>query len=118
MADEGNPRSVLYQVLELTRHISGLPHEVDAARASSAELILIKMTTNIRLFPLDGSPPPGKSATQFDDTTQQLLEALLTELSDDLGLFSEALSHTYLTHRRPRQQREALVGDQLWSEEV
>lgn len=116
LADEGNPRSILYQLTLLAQHMSGLPREHRLARQSSAELILVKSVAAIRLFPIDNHAMPGNSPEFPASEYNARLEELLGGLEDDLGTFSNSLSQKYLTHLHPRQQREALV-DHPWSEE-
>lgn len=101
LADDSNPRSVLYQLLQIEDHLGELPSMEDLS-ANSLSKVLLRCQTSVQLadvFEL------AKNAAKRNN--------LLRELGRELPLFSDLLSTHYLSHlafssSQPRFGREVL----------
>jgi uncharacterized alpha-E superfamily protein len=98
LADETNPRSVLYQVRALGDHLDALPREAGAPR-SPQQLLLYEATASIQLADINAICTPGEGGER------PRLQALLERLAYLLSELSNSLSGAYLNHAsnvRPR----------------
>jgi uncharacterized circularly permuted ATP-grasp superfamily protein/uncharacterized alpha-E superfamily protein len=105
LADETNPRSVVYQVMTIERHLTGLPHETRHPRQSCEHQLTIKLSAALQLADLETlcRPVNGKR-----DPLLQLGGAILEtvrQISDQLSLtyFSHALSSARLVSLETEQ---------------
>ena len=94
LLDDTNPRSLLYQLLQLEKHSRRLPTSEAQALPSAAERLLIKLLGEVRLLdPRElGSPdllPHGSQTARVVDTVLEVLPR-----------FSEAISVTHFEHSR------------------
>ncbi|MDA1091968.1 MAG: circularly permuted type 2 ATP-grasp protein [Acidobacteria bacterium] len=95
LLDDANPRSVAFQLDQLTQHVKQLPETPAPGRRSPQARLLTDATAAIQLVDLD-------ELCAVDDTGRRPgLIALLDRLQDDLGGLSDALTRDYLTHATP-----------------
>jgi uncharacterized alpha-E superfamily protein len=92
LADETNPRSLLYQLLSLQDHLDQLPALSDSPHLRRDQRIVLDRLAMLRLldWPAFLAEPEGEAGTQL----REFLEATL----DDVPRLSEALSGAWLSH--------------------
>ncbi len=92
LADDGNPRSVLFQVAAVRDHLRHLPHDGAGARLRPEERLALAALTRLQLLDVvpacqaekEGEPPP--------------LHAILHEIDGELTMLSDELCGSYLSH--------------------
>ena len=96
LADEGNPRSLAFQLVALTEHVENLPRMPDCPAPSREQKIMATLLASLRnadshaLGRARESGAPG----QLDD--------LLNHFAEELEALSDTISHYYFSHARPR----------------
>ncbi|MCC7154367.1 MAG: circularly permuted type 2 ATP-grasp protein [Bryobacterales bacterium] len=95
LADEGNPRSVAFQLSRLQKHVEHLPERDETERYPLEQRLVLKALASVRLARLDDLAL-RESAGQLGD-----LERLLKQLRTDLTELSEALTAKFLSHLTP-----------------
>jgi len=92
LADETNPRSLLYQLLSLQDHLDQLPALSESPHPRRDQRIVLERLGMLRLldWPAFAGDPEGEATTQL----REFLEATL----DDVPRLSEALSGAWLSH--------------------
>jgi uncharacterized circularly permuted ATP-grasp superfamily protein/uncharacterized alpha-E superfamily protein len=95
LADDTNPRAVIYQLVELTRHVEQLPRDRGMPSLTAAERLTLRMLTQVRLAQIDLLCRVNRQGYR----TQ--LDALLMELLTDLPALSDTITHHYLSHAEP-----------------
>ncbi len=98
LVDSENPRSIAYQLQRLKICMDGLPREVWQEGREVAEMTILQLQTQVRVF-----------SCREGDVAQ-----LQANLGESLQLFLSDLSRRYLTHLVPKQQRAATVGEVEW----
>jgi uncharacterized circularly permuted ATP-grasp superfamily protein/uncharacterized alpha-E superfamily protein len=88
--DEGNPRSILFQLAALADHIAVLPRDPMLARRSPEERIAFESLSVFRLLDVDVVCAPEGDA-------RPALRDLCTRLVTNMQKLSDALSASYLT---------------------
>jgi len=88
-ADEGNPRSILFQLVALAEHIAALPRDPTLARRSPEERIAFEALSAFRLLDVDVVCAP-------DGDARPALRELCTGLIANMQRLSDALSGSYL----------------------
>jgi uncharacterized alpha-E superfamily protein len=98
LADESNPRALVYQLRGLEAHVRALPRESEGVGPSPEERIVLEALTSVRLASVE-------HLARFDESGRRMLLAgLLADLEDALPMFSEVISQSYLSHAQmPRQ---------------
>jgi len=105
LADDGNPRAVLFQIAAVRDHLLHLPHEGAQARLRPEERLALAALTRLQLLDVvpacetrtDGEPPP--------------LHAILLAIDSDLSALSDELCGSYLSHAlMPRALAGAIGG--------
>jgi uncharacterized circularly permuted ATP-grasp superfamily protein/uncharacterized alpha-E superfamily protein len=104
--DEGNPRSLAYQLVQLERLVDNMPRGDLAAGRTAAEKLVLRVLTGVRLAELDRlvravAPAKGEGPRRVG------LDAALAEVQDGLAALSDALSAQYFHHE---EQPHSLVG--------
>jgi uncharacterized alpha-E superfamily protein len=89
IADEGNPRSVVFQLSALAEHVATLPRDATSARRSPEERIAFEALSAFRLVDVD-------VVCARDGDERPVLAALLGGLVHSLQELSDALSGSYL----------------------
>jgi uncharacterized alpha-E superfamily protein len=88
-ADEGNPRSILFQLAALAEHVAALPRDPTLARRSPEERIAFEALSELRLLDVD-------AACSVDGDTRPALHTLCSGLVANMQRLSDALSGSYL----------------------
>ncbi len=91
LTDETNPRSVLYQVEELMRHIEALPVSGHGPRTQQ-QRIALSVLTDLKLTDVDRACAPDEQGNR------PRLETLLLDLAMRIPALSDSLSDRYLAH--------------------
>lgn len=92
LLDDTNPRSLLFQLLQLVKHFDRLPREKQGALPSPGQRLLLKMVTRVRL--LDPRElTHAKDAWADTDTARVLAKTLR-----DLPRLAEAIAVSYFAH--------------------
>ncbi len=92
LLDDTNPRSLLFQLLQLVKHFERLPREKQSALPSPGHRLLIECVSRVRL--LDPRELTGLSGGWHAGQTG----AVLRDLLRDLPLLSDAIAASYFTH--------------------
>jgi uncharacterized alpha-E superfamily protein len=92
LLDDTNPRSLLFQLLQLVKHFERLPREKQSALPSPGHRLLIECVTRVRL--LDPRELTGLIGGWHAGQTGTVLRDLLR----DLPLLSDAIAASYFTH--------------------
>ncbi len=93
LADETNPRSVIFQLQAFETHMNALPHEEAAASLNPAQKIITKVSTDIRLTDMIQLA----ELTNASKVRVQLVR-LLKELDQGVHQLSDMVAHTYFSH--------------------
>ncbi len=93
LTDETNPRSVIYQMEALTRHLEALPPSRDGLR-SPEELMALSVLTDLKLCDVAQLCAPGAGGQR------QRLSAWLIDLGTRIPALSDSLSDRYLNHAK------------------
>jgi len=88
-ADEGNPRSILFQLAALAEHVAALPRDPTLARRSSEERIAFEALSAFRLLDVD-------AVCAVEGDARPALHALCSGLVANMQRLSDALSGSYL----------------------
>ncbi|MGR9086721.1 MAG: circularly permuted type 2 ATP-grasp protein [Gammaproteobacteria bacterium] len=98
LLDETHPRSLAYQLLQLSNHLGALPHEHGKNRLSEEERLILKAYTDLRLsnaaqlLTLDDA-----QAVHFE------LDALLSNTVDLLHRIADVIARAYFSHSQASQ---------------
>jgi uncharacterized circularly permuted ATP-grasp superfamily protein/uncharacterized alpha-E superfamily protein len=95
LTDDGNPRSVLYQVEALARHVEGLPRPDGHAVKSVDERAVVAAQAELQLADIARIVEVDASGARAG------LAGLLDRVSTGLRTLSDALSTTYLNNLTP-----------------
>src|SRR5205814_9379210 len=91
LADEGNPRSVIYQVNSLVDHIAGLPRDPTVAVRTAEQRVALELRAELQLADIEAL------ATPIDGARARLV-ALFDRWTEALPALSDSLSASYLSH--------------------
>jgi uncharacterized circularly permuted ATP-grasp superfamily protein/uncharacterized alpha-E superfamily protein len=97
LADEGNPRSVIFQVSSLVDHIAGLPRDPTVAVRTPEQRLALELRAELQLADIDVLAAPLEGA-------RSKLVALLDRWNEALPLLSDALAASYLSHAAMSRQ--------------
>lgn len=93
LADETNPRSLVFQFAALAEDVEHLPRETSTqSRRSPEQRLMLSSLTELRLAEADQLAQPDESGER------PRLQELLDRLSANLPALSDALTHMYLSH--------------------
>ena len=92
LLDESNPKSLAFQLSQLTAHVEELPRQIDRRYASIEERMTLEMLTSIRLLDLTGLAC-SSGAPENDEPLNGFLE--VTE--NRLLAFAQQINAHYLT---------------------
>jgi uncharacterized alpha-E superfamily protein len=112
LADEGNPRSLAFQLAAVAEDIEHLPRDANGTSRSAEQRLMLSALTAVRLADADGlavmnthgANTSEVEANEVDHPRPRLegrrtaLEALLNETARALPAVSDAVTHTYLSH--------------------
>lgn len=93
LADDTNPRSVIFQFLTIEAHMTALPLENTFASLSPAQRITIRTCTDIRLVDM-------LKLAEFNKNhkVRGNLDRLLKQLDQSVLQLSDVVAHTYFSH--------------------
>ena len=98
IADESNPRSLVYQLLALRDVIEHLPRDPHfAVRAPEFRIVLLLLTT-VQLADIQELARPD------DSGARPRLEEFLASLHQDVPFLADAIGHRYLAHLQTSRQ--------------
>ncbi len=93
LADETNPRSLVFQFAGLADDVEDLPRETAARpRRTPEQRLMLSSLTELRLAEADQLAQPNESGSR------PRLKELIDRLADNLPALSDALTQTYLSH--------------------
>jgi uncharacterized circularly permuted ATP-grasp superfamily protein/uncharacterized alpha-E superfamily protein len=92
IADDTNPRAVLYQLNALADHVENLPRDQAKPELSPAQRLAIAMLTHVRLAEMDHLAQMARNGKRLQ------LDTFLARLSQDLPALSNTITHHYLSH--------------------
>lgn len=98
IADESNPRSLVYQMLALRDVIEQLPHDPNSATHPPEHRLILSLLTAVQLADIQ------KLAMVAPDGRRANLEAFLQGLRQEVPLLADAVSHQYLGHLQASRQ--------------
>ncbi len=94
LADESNPRSVVFQVVALADAVNNLPQLTARAGRSPEQKLVLGVVSCLQLADIPAAVVPTEGL-------RPQLGELLARLAHDLPKLTEALTQTYLTHLTP-----------------
>jgi uncharacterized circularly permuted ATP-grasp superfamily protein/uncharacterized alpha-E superfamily protein len=96
--DDGNPRSLLFQLQAISRHLDALPRLQENPFPRREQALILSAITELRLldFPGLARDPEGAERTRLGD--------LLKRLHGDLPSVSDCLSRAWLSHAETTRQ--------------
>ena len=98
LLDETHPRSVAYQLRELSIHIAELPRVKVNSQLSEEERIILKAYTDLRLCNVFELTQTGEEEGIYAD-----FEKLLSETTTLLWKLSESIANAYFSHSQTSQ---------------
>jgi uncharacterized circularly permuted ATP-grasp superfamily protein/uncharacterized alpha-E superfamily protein len=102
LTDDSNPRSVVYQLVELERHVRGLPRSARRAVLSDEVRIAIGALARVRLADVVALSVQDPASGE-----RRVLAALLGALETDATGLSESLTRSCFTHAQPSRSLNA-----------
>jgi uncharacterized alpha-E superfamily protein len=104
IADDTNPRAILYQLNALADHVENLPRDETRPELSPAQRLAIAMLTHVRLAQMDHLAQIARNGQRLQ------LDAFLTQLGQDLPALSNTITHHYLSHAESTRHLRKLEG--------
>ncbi|MDE3199222.1 MAG: circularly permuted type 2 ATP-grasp protein, partial [Acidobacteriota bacterium] len=92
LLDEGNPRSVAYQLSKLRKHVDRLPESHPPGASPREARLALSLITSVQLA-------EARALTSLPD-----LEIFTGKLNTDLGTLSDTLTRVYFTHQVGKAQ--------------
>jgi uncharacterized alpha-E superfamily protein len=90
--DDTNPRSLLFQLLQLEKHFVRLPREKNSALPTEAQRLLIGSVTSVRLL------DPRELSARDADWHLGRTARVLREIMQNLPRLSDAIAASYFAH--------------------
>jgi uncharacterized circularly permuted ATP-grasp superfamily protein/uncharacterized alpha-E superfamily protein len=98
IADDSNPRSLVYLLQALRDVIEQLPHDPNQAIRSPEQRMVVSLLTAVQLADIQDLARADESGHR------PALEEFLADLHQDLPLLADAISHHYLSHLQTSRQ--------------
>jgi len=98
MPDESNPRSLLFQIVEIEEHLSVMPLEQQSGLISDAQKIVISLLAELRLADVN-----KLSTVRSKAGLRMHLDRLLTRMELGADELSGVIERTYFSHSLERQ---------------
>jgi uncharacterized alpha-E superfamily protein len=98
LADDGNPRSLLFQLQALAAHLESLPRLIDSPFPGRERREVLRGISEIQLFDFPAL------ARDWDGESATSLHALLTHLKNGFPVISDALTRAWLSHAETTRQ--------------
>ncbi len=97
LADETNPRSVMFQLIAFDEHMAVMPLEDRDAILSPAQRIITGLRTELQLADMDRLVEASRKGGVRPD-----LDRLVQRLEDDIKALSDLIARTYFSHSMPQ----------------
>jgi uncharacterized circularly permuted ATP-grasp superfamily protein/uncharacterized alpha-E superfamily protein len=98
IADESNPRSLVFLLQELRDEIDHLPHDPNEAMRAPEQRMIVSLLTAVQLADI-------KALARSEENGQRTqLDAFLADLQQKLPLLADAISDHYLSHLQTSRQ--------------
>jgi uncharacterized alpha-E superfamily protein len=91
--DEGNPRALAYQLVQLERLVGEMPRGDLSVGRTPAERLVLRSLTEVRLAEIDDLAQPDPKGRR-----RSALEAMMQGLEERLAAVSDALTAQYFRH--------------------
>jgi len=98
LLDETHPRSIAYQLSQLSVHINALPKECRGCQLSEEERLILKVYTDVRLCKI-----ADLLQCPEDGGVYVVLEALLAGITKDLWRLADVIAESYFSHSQTSQ---------------
>lgn len=98
MADESNPRSLIFQIHEIEEHLKVMPLEQESGPISAAQKIVISLLAELRLCDVK-----RLSVVRSRAGKRTHLDRVLTRLEAGADELSDVIEGTYFSHSLERQ---------------
>ncbi len=98
IADDSNPRSLVFQLQALRDVIGQLPHDPNVAMRPPEERMIVALLTTVQLTDIQ------ELAKADEQGRRERLEEFLGGLHVDVPLLADAISHHYLSHLQTSRQ--------------
>jgi uncharacterized alpha-E superfamily protein len=98
LMDESHPRSLAYQLHQLSAHISALPRERSKGQLSEEDRLILKAYTDIRLVKVSELVKVDDDAGVYSE-----LESVLSTVTERLWQLYEVLAQAYFSHSQVSQ---------------
>jgi len=98
LADETNPRSLVFHLSALADDVDSLPRDASRPGSSPEQRVMLSCLTALRLADVD------MLAHAESDGTRTGLKLLLDRLAHELPTLSDSLTHSYLSHLQIARQ--------------
>jgi uncharacterized circularly permuted ATP-grasp superfamily protein/uncharacterized alpha-E superfamily protein len=98
LLDESHPRSLAYQLSQLSTHIGALPRVKAKSHLSQDEALILKAYTNLRLVNVLNLTLAKDNAGIYND-----LDTVLSNTTDLLWRLAEVIAQTYFSHSQTSQ---------------
>ena len=97
LADDSNPRSLVFQLAALHAHVDNLPRDKAIPHLNPEMRITLGALSSVRLMEIDSLCEARR------DGVREKLDTLLAQLDSDLPALSESVTRNYLSHETSRQ---------------
>ncbi len=94
LADETNPRSLVFQLAALADDVDHLPRDLTHSGRSAEQRLTLSAVTSLQLADIDRLAAPT-------DGVRRELEDLLARLQREIPVLSDTLTQNYLSHLQP-----------------
>jgi uncharacterized alpha-E superfamily protein len=98
IADESNPRSLVYLLQELREEIEHLPHDPYEATRAPEQRLIVSLLTAVQLADIEAL------ARSEENGQRPQLDAFLADMQQKLPLLADAISDHYLSHLQTSRQ--------------
>ncbi|HMO86164.1 MAG TPA: alpha-E domain-containing protein, partial [Lacipirellulaceae bacterium] len=98
ISDETNPRSVVYQLMQLAVHVEQLPQDARGSTNSLDQGLTAALVNILRRADM------RQVAREFQDGDDRSLKTLLGDVEGTLPELSDLISHRYFFHSGPMQR--------------
>jgi uncharacterized alpha-E superfamily protein len=98
MSDESNPRSLLFQIVEIEEHLRVMPLEHESGPVSDAQKIIIRLLAELRLGDVK-----KLSSVRSRSGLRTHLDRLLRRIESGADELSDVVERTYFSHSIERR---------------
>jgi uncharacterized circularly permuted ATP-grasp superfamily protein/uncharacterized alpha-E superfamily protein len=106
VSDEGNPRSIAYQVVAIEQHLASLPCQGRHPQAMPHLQLILQLRTRLRLVDLVAACKPNENGYRTG------LIALMTEVLDLVQQVAEITGQVYFSHAAVARQLTGAGGEE------